>query len=158
LAVALAIPFAGCTVGPDFIRPDAPVADQWLESGGPSVQTDHQEYEDWWAVYHDPTLNRLIDTAYKQNLTLMAAGTRVLEESAIGVRVGSSIRRRSRLGRMSAIIRPSGRSHLKPAASTENYWRASLGTQIAWELDFWGKFRRGVSLRMHLSGVHRDIR
>jgi NodT family efflux transporter outer membrane factor (OMF) lipoprotein len=31
-----------------------------------------------------------------------------------------------------------------PGHALENYWRASLGTQIAWELDFWGKFRRGV--------------
>ena len=31
-----------------------------------------------------------------------------------------------------------------PAHELENYWRASLGTQVAWELDFWGKFRRGV--------------
>ena len=31
-----------------------------------------------------------------------------------------------------------------PLHQLGNYWRASLGTQVAWELDFWGKFRRGV--------------
>jgi NodT family efflux transporter outer membrane factor (OMF) lipoprotein len=146
LAVALMIPFAGCTVGPDFIRPDAPVADQWLESGGPSVQTDHQEYEDWWAVYHDPTLNRLIDTAYKQNLTLMAAGTRVLEARAtLGVAIGELYPQTQQIG---ANVGYNQASQVDPTSNPlhqlENYWRASLGTQIAWELDFWGKFRRGV--------------
>ncbi len=146
LAVALMIPFAGCTVGPDFIRPDAPVADQWLELGGPSVQTDHQEYEDWWAVYHDPTLNRLIDTAYKQNLTLMAAGTRVLEARAtLGVAIGELYPQTQQIG---ANVGYNQASQVDPTSNPlhqlENYWRASLGTQIAWELDFWGKFRRGV--------------
>ena len=82
-AVALVLPFAACKVGPDFTTPTASVADKWLESGDPSVQSDHQEYEDWWTVFHDPTLNRLVDIAYHQNLTLMAAGARVLEARAI---------------------------------------------------------------------------
>ena len=43
-----------------------------------------------------------------------------------------------------------------PSHELENYWRASLGTQIAWELDFWGKFRRGVEVgrcRSYLASI-----
>src|SRR6516162_8527487 len=87
--VALAIPLAACKVGPDFATPAAPVADKWLESADATVHTDRQEYEQWWTVYHDPTLDHLIDLAYRQNLTLMSAGTRVLEARAtLGVAIG----------------------------------------------------------------------
>ena len=146
LAAALAVPIAGCTVGPDFTRPAAPVADQWLEAGGPSVLTDHQEYEAWWTVFHDPTLDRLIDVAYKQNLTLMSAGARVLEARAtLGVAIGEVYPQTQQIG---ANVGYNQASQVDPTSNPlhqlENYWRASLGTQIAWELDFWGKFRRGV--------------
>jgi NodT family efflux transporter outer membrane factor (OMF) lipoprotein len=145
-AVALVLPFAACKVGPDFTTPTASVADKWLESGGPSVQSDHQEYEDWWTVFHDPTLNRLVDIAYHQNLTLMAAGARVLEARAIlGVSIGELYPQTQQIGgnvgyNQASQVDPTS----NPTHQLENYWRASLGTQIAWELDLWGKFRRGV--------------
>ena len=77
LVVALPLALAACMVGPDFTSADAPVAEQWLEAGNPAVRTDRQDYEQWWNAFNDPTLNSLVDRAYKQNLSLMAAGTRV---------------------------------------------------------------------------------
>src|SRR5271166_2364991 len=145
-AVTLVLPFAGCMVGPDFKAPTAPVADKWLESSSPSVQSDHQEYRDWWTVFHDPRLNRLIDIAYHQNLTLMAAGARVLEARAtLGVAIGEFYLQTQQVGanvgyNQASRVDPSS----NPLNDLGNYWRASLGTQIAWEVDFWGKFRRGV--------------
>ena len=50
---------------------------------------DRVDYQTWWTAYHDPTLDRLIDLAYQQNLSLLAAGTRVLEARAkLGVAIG----------------------------------------------------------------------
>ena len=37
---------------------------------------------DWWKSFHDATLNQLTDIAYNQNLTLLSAGTRVLQARA----------------------------------------------------------------------------
>jgi NodT family efflux transporter outer membrane factor (OMF) lipoprotein len=146
LAVALVLPFAGCMVGPDFKNPTAPAADKWLESSSPSVQSDHQEYEEWWSVFHDPTLDRLINIAYDQNLTLMAAGARVLEARAtLGVSIGEFYPQTQQVG---ANVGYNQASKVDPTSNPlnelGNYWRASLGIQIGWELDFWGKFRRGV--------------
>ena len=113
----------------------------------PAVKTDHQEYEDWWTVFHDPTLDRLIEIAYAQNLTLLAAGTR----GAAGA--GDARRRHRRIlpaeAAVGADVGYNQASQVDPTSnplhmSLENYWRASLGIQAAWELDFWGKFRRGV--------------
>src|SRR5215469_6226587 len=89
LSVALLFLCEGCLVGPDFSSPSAPVAEKWLEADNPSVETRNQEYRDWWKVYHDPVLNRLIEIAYNQNLTLVSAGTQVLEARAqLGVAIG----------------------------------------------------------------------
>jgi outer membrane protein TolC len=82
-------------VGPDFSSPSAPVADKWLEAHDPSVKSassiapGHREDWAWWAVFHDPILDRLIKTAYDQNLSLTSAGTRVLQARAeLGVAIG----------------------------------------------------------------------
>ena len=146
LSAVLVLPLAACMVGPDFHTPTPPVATNYLESSNRLVKSDHQDNEDWWTVYHDPTLNRLIDIAYEQNLTLMAAGTRVLEARAtLGVAIGELYPQTQQLGgnvgyNQASTVDPTS----NPLHELENYWRASLGTQVAWEVDFWGKFRRGV--------------
>ena len=61
VAALLLLSCAGCLVGPDFSSPSAPVAEKWLEANNPSVDTRNQEYRDWWKVFHDPVLNRLIE-------------------------------------------------------------------------------------------------
>jgi NodT family efflux transporter outer membrane factor (OMF) lipoprotein len=140
------LPCGGCLVGPDFSAPSAPIADKWLESNNLSVDTRNQEYRDWWTVFHDPVLNRLIETAYNQNLTLISAGTRVLEARAqLGVAIGEFYPQLQQ-GRGSMIYdRP---SHADPTAAPQslirNFWRDALGLTVNWELDFWGKFRRGI--------------
>src|SRR5262249_17321690 len=70
----------GFKVGPNYCKPPAPVAPEWIEADPPGVQ--NRTLEDWWAVFEDPVLNSLIATAYRQNLNLQVAGTRVLEARA----------------------------------------------------------------------------
>jgi outer membrane protein TolC len=43
-------------------------------------------HREWWTVFNDPRLTRLIELAYQQNLTLQTAGVRVLEARAPGHR------------------------------------------------------------------------
>jgi NodT family efflux transporter outer membrane factor (OMF) lipoprotein len=146
LGLVLVLPCGGCLVGPDFSRPAAPVADKWLEASNSSVDTRNQEYRDWWTVFRDPALNRLIETAYNQNLTLVSAGTRVLEARAqLGVAIGEFYPQ-LQVGRGSVTyIRPSHADTTEfPLGVTQNFWRDSLGLTVNWELDFWGKFRRAI--------------
>src|SRR5919198_692232 len=60
----------GFKVGPNYGRPPAPVAEEWIEGKDANVQNRH--LQDWWTVFQDQTLNALIDTAYGQNLSLRA--------------------------------------------------------------------------------------
>src|SRR5262245_15412241 len=130
-------------IGPHFERPDAPVAARWLEADHEAVDSTRQEYRDWWSVFDDPVLTRLIETAYRQNLTLLAAGVRVLQARAqLGVAVGELYPQQQQA------IAQLTRNRI-PLSVPYNvidpiYWQDVFGAQAAWEVDVWGKLRRGV--------------
>jgi NodT family efflux transporter outer membrane factor (OMF) lipoprotein len=146
LAGALLLPIAACTIGPDFTAPIAPLANKFRDVDDRSVKSDPLEYQNWWEGFRDPTLNKLIHIAYNQNLTLLSAGTQVLQARAVlGVAIGISYPQVQQgvgsvnYNRTSAATPLSG-----PNATPSYFWTNALAAQAAWELDFWGKFRRGV--------------
>ena len=146
-AAALLLTCGGCLVGPNFSEPKAPVAEKWLfEAGNASVDTRNQEYRDWWKVFHDPVLDRLIEIAYNQNLTLVSAGTQVLEARAqLGVAIGEFYPQVQQGNGSVAYIRPSHSDTTQfPLGVPHHFWRDALGLTVNWELDFWGKFRRAI--------------
>ena len=143
---SLALPLAGCAVGPDFVPPAAPLADNFTVANNRSLKTDHQDYRDWWRAFHDPTLNRLIQIAYNQNLTLLSAGTRVLQaRAALGIAVGEFYPQvQQGIGSLTYNQASAATPLAAPNSTPNRFWTNSLAAQAAWELDFWGKFRRGV--------------
>ena len=149
----------GFKVGPNYCRPPAPVAEQWIETGSPNVRSRHLQYADWWSVFKDPTLNSLIATAYEQNLNLRIAGTRVLQaraQQAIAAgnffpQTQQATGQYSRVGLShNTFNNPSVFSRLSPGALPPNlpignfYSDWSAGFNLSWELDFWGRFRRAI--------------
>ena len=73
----LALALGGCAVGPDFIPPGAEVQENWIESGDKRVATHREVKRHWWRAFNDPTLDRLIECAYEQNLPVQVAGLRI---------------------------------------------------------------------------------
>ena len=146
LVAAIFLPAAGCAVGPNFVSPEAPVSSKFREANSRSVQSKYEDYRDWWKSFHDPILNRLIQTAYDQNLTLLSAGTRVLQARAIlGIAIGEVFPQVQQGTGSLTYNRASAATPLSaPNATPAFFWTDSVGVQAAWELDFWGKFRRGV--------------
>ena len=61
----------GFKVGPNYGKPAAPVAEDWIQADDSSVQRQH--VQEWWRVFGDPALDSLIVTAYEQNPTLRIA-------------------------------------------------------------------------------------
>jgi NodT family efflux transporter outer membrane factor (OMF) lipoprotein len=145
-APAVILPIAGCAVGPNFVPPEAPIAEKFRFANNRSVKSTYKEYPDWWKSFHDPILDRLIHTAYNQNLTLLAAGTRVLQARAIlGIAIGLEYPQLQQGFGSLINNRSSAATPLAgPNATPAYFWTDSVGVQAAWELDFWGKFRRGV--------------
>lgn len=83
VVIACAMVFSGCTqVGPDFIRPEPPVMQQWMEADEAQVRTSPADYRMWWTAFRDPVLDHLVQIAYAQNIPLHVAGARVFEARA----------------------------------------------------------------------------
>ncbi len=145
--LAALLPLAACSVGPDFLTPLAPLAAKWREAGNPSVKTNREDYQRWWAAFRDPTLDRLVEIAYQQNLTLMEAGARVIEARAVlGQAIGEFYPQTQQLNGTTDYIKPSETDATSNPGNTlaHYFWRANGNAQVAWELDLWGKFRHGV--------------
>jgi len=141
--VAGALLVSGCMIGPSFRTPQAPLASGWSGAGDPDVDTSRAEYVDWWSVFGDPVLTRLVETAYAQNLTLRMAGVRVLEARArLGLAIGELYPQQQQL--------TAGFTYNRIPISIpydvlkNTYWQAALGAQAGWEIDLWGKIRRGI--------------
>jgi NodT family efflux transporter outer membrane factor (OMF) lipoprotein len=135
-----------CTmVGPDFIRPPVKVSQNWLEADDQRVIPEPPEHRNWWRVFDDPNLDRLIDRAYRENLSLKTAGVRVLEARAqLGIAIGEWYPQMQQVSGSLEKNRLSARSPIAGPNTQLSYSQSEIGFQASWELDFWGKFRRTI--------------
>ncbi len=141
---ALLMLTAGCAVGPDYVRPEADTADTWSESIDAGLSTDPAEYGPWWSVFEDPALERLVQIASKDNLPLQIAAARILEaRAALGISRGLRFPQQQQVTGQAARV---GLSENAPnaAIADQSFWDYNVGFDAAWELDLWGRLRRGV--------------
>ncbi|HEV3261757.1 MAG TPA: efflux transporter outer membrane subunit [Gemmataceae bacterium] len=137
----------GFKVGPDYGRPPAPVAKEWIDASDKRVRSETDDLSAWWTVFHDPALNSLICRAYQQNLTLREAGFRVLQARAqMLINVGNLFPQTQAMTgdyTRNALSRETANAN---ALSTAKRWfgQWDYGFNLSWELDFWGRFRRAV--------------
>jgi NodT family efflux transporter outer membrane factor (OMF) lipoprotein len=135
---------AGCTVGPDFVQPKAPVPEQWQEAGGAAVTRKPAEQIRWWEVFGDPVLGKLIETAVESNYSLKIAGLRVLEARAqLGIAVGN-LYPQLQQANGAATYTSASKNAANTASGDLSFWEYGVGASVSWELDFWGKFRRAI--------------
>ncbi len=145
---------AGCTaLGPDFKKPDAPLMENWQQSGA-SISKKPLKQGEWWKFFNDPVLSELIQTAYQQNLSLQVAGLRIVESRAqLGIAVGRLFPQFQELrGSFTDNELSDNAPNIFTGRTDTNYRNVQIGFDSAWELDFWGRFRRGIeSTRAHLA-------
>ncbi len=154
LALFVTFFLSGCSVGPNFSRPDVAVSTNWLDADDWRVKTAPAEYKNWWKAFNDPVLDRLIDRAYQGNLSLRIAGVRVLEARAqLGIAIGRLYPQTQQASASLQYIKTSERSQQAalvesvPAPPVNNlfeYRQDQVGLNASWEIDFWGKFRRAI--------------
>ncbi len=137
--------FAACTtLGPDFETPASDVSEEWIDIEDKNVTSASSDVADWWKIFNDPILDSLITSAYKQNLTLQIAGLRVLEARAqLGIAKGS-LYPQVQQARGGATYNTTSENSANTSFGDLNYWDFDAGFDASWELDFWGKFRRGI--------------
>lgn len=147
--LASALLLAACTtLGPDYEEPDVAWLSDWQtdlygQVAGPEEERE-VDLQFWWHAFNDPVLNSLIDTARRNNLSLRIAGLRIMESRAVlGIASSNMYPQLQQLKGSAAYIdnRSSGGSG---PDIHDNYGAYSAGFDLAWELDFWGRFRRGI--------------
>src|SRR5262249_44461803 len=144
VVVALFPMLAGCMmVGPDYRRPDTPVAEAWIPRDELGIAPGSEPLGPWWESFGGPILADLIVEAYRQNPSLQAAGVRVLEGQARrGIAIGTLFPQTQNA--VGGYTRNVASQNLSVPVSDRDFNDFLLGFDVAWELDFWGKFRRGI--------------
>jgi NodT family efflux transporter outer membrane factor (OMF) lipoprotein len=128
LCLAILPVTTGCTkLGPDFETPVVPEEQAWIEESDPKINKGPVDNASWWRVFNDPAISELVTTAYKENLTLQTVGLRVLEARArLGIAIGGQY------------------PQVQEANGSLAGDRLSTNAPTSWEIDFWGKFQRGI--------------
>jgi NodT family efflux transporter outer membrane factor (OMF) lipoprotein len=135
---------AACTVGPDFKRPVAPVAPAWRANDDPRIATQAATDSSWWKAFGDPTLDRLVEIAYAENLSLQVSGLRIVEARARLALVTGKQFPQLQIAYGSATAQGITQYQASGLNLERNFFDFQLGFDAVWELDFWGKYRRGV--------------
>jgi len=143
--IALAMT-GGCTMlGPDFSRPPVAEPADWMEARDARVSSTPLEHSQWWKVFADPVLDRLVETAYDQNLPLQIAGLRILEARAqLGIATGNLYPQFQQLNASATAVELSENGPNYNPLAEDSFMDYRAGFDAAWELDFWGRFRRGI--------------
>lgn len=139
-SVLASVLLTACTVGPDFVPPqmDAPAA--WSQTVEAGVDVEPQTLIPWWEAFNDPVLNELIIAALENNNSLELTGLNVLRARAqLGIATGSQYPQTQVLAGEATYLSPPDN-----ALQTDGFWSYGLGATAAWEIDFWGRFRRAI--------------
>lgn len=129
-----------CKVGPEYCQPCVEVAPDWIDADDKRVLSDPAELAAWWTTFNDPVLNDLIAEAYSQNLSLREAGARVLEARHLrAIAIGQYFPQQQSLSGSYSYNKSTGTG---PGSRFSN-WSDSFS--LAWELDFWGRYRRAIT-------------
>ncbi|MEA2767529.1 MAG: hypothetical protein QOD93_491 [Acetobacteraceae bacterium] len=163
---------SGCTVGPDFKRPDVTSPASWF--GGPkeavrrppSIPVAEPVDADWWMLFHDPVLTGLERRVAAENLDVKVAEVRFAESRAqLGVARASLFptlggnasyvrQQASNNGIFAVIPSAAGASGANGASGNSAGAVQGRGVQpfdifqggfdASWEVDLWGGVRRSV--------------
>jgi len=153
-AIALsALLIAGCTVGPDYKRPALNVPSTYRQALAPDIAVSSPAPssvpsiadEQWTAVFQDLALQRLIKEALANNFDLRIAAQRVLEAQAhVGIARSQQLPSINASASYSALQIPSSLAGTTSAGAPANsfYRGGGPSASAAWNLDFWGLYRR----------------
>ena len=135
----------GFKVGPNYGQPPAPVAQNWIDAADARVRTESADPSTWWTVFNDPVLDDLVCYAYRQNVTLREAGFRVLEARAqLGIALGNILPQTQDMTGEYLWNAVSNRTANHSFIQKRFFGLWNYGFNLAWELDFWGRFRRTI--------------
>jgi NodT family efflux transporter outer membrane factor (OMF) lipoprotein len=139
---------AACTtLGPDYAEPEAEWLQEWQTDlygeVGDAEKRSSLDVQNWWLRFDDPVLTALIEDARVENPTLQIAGLAILQSRAqLGIADANRYPQSQQATGSAQII---DRQESGGAANNDDTFRSyQAGVGLGWELDFWGRFQRGI--------------
>jgi NodT family efflux transporter outer membrane factor (OMF) lipoprotein len=173
LTILACLVMAGCTVGPNFERPQSTtpeVFNRTQTAQSPSKPVESQFDSDWWTQFNDPVLNDLEKQLADANLDVAQASARLVQSRAERRVAGAAAdptldaaasydrERGSENGILSLLgvtptgtqsqsasgSSPTGVAPLPGSKGSPAYNLYQVGFDATWEIDIWGRVRRSV--------------
>ena len=147
ILVFMPLLLAACTVGPDYVRPTPvetmPTAFKELEGWKVAQPQDGTITERWWELYNDPILNSLVEQVAISNLNIATAEAQFRQARAVVQGAKAGYFPTLTAGATATRSRRSGNSGAgNSGGATSSDFQLPL--DLSWELDLWGRIRRGV--------------
>lgn len=164
-ALALMLALSGCTVGPDYQKPQVNHPADWSawRSGDASLHqlpgSDAQINVRWWESYHDPILNQLVTKALSASPDLKTAALNFAAARAQGSQTSAAqlpeVTLSGKVSREKISEKGSSTRLISEVYSGTNadslldmfgqpYSWYQSGVDFSWEIDLWGHVRRAV--------------
>jgi len=158
------VSLSSCTVGPDFVRPEAPKTEQYTSSGkdplttqpaGGIVQrfeTGQKVPESWWKLFNSSKLDPIVSKAMEKNQTLQAA-LASLRQSQQNVMAGEGVFYPQIDANLGASREQSNLASIGVETPTNTFNLFTLSSSVSYALDIFGGNRRAVeALRAQMDG------
>jgi len=156
LGILLSLFAVGCTVGPNYQRPQTPVPQTWAQDSN-GLTADPVNVAQWWTLFDDAQLGSLVDRAVRSNKDLQLAEARIRQARAQRrVAASSGLPMLNANGSYSRIKRSSAFSSSLGAGTTggtSGFFGGTgsggldlfqTGLDASWEIDVFGGVRRSV--------------
>ena len=140
VAACITAALAGCTVGPDYVRPMVEAPPAWRIDYPKAAEVANLK---WWEQFGDPVLDQLVETALRNNRDLLIAAARVDQFNGALTASASQFYPQVGYGADASRARASavGQPPLPPGANPYfSLYNVSLGAQ--WQVDLFGRVRR----------------
>jgi len=154
LLPAAALLLAGCMVGPNYVRPAAPVTPAYKEAPQtyksddiwkPAQPGDGVRHTRWWELFDDEQLNSLEQQVDVGNQELKSAEARFREARALVGFARADEFPTLGIGAAAASLRDSPHQPYFPLPNSFATGDLQLPVDLSYEVDLWGRIRRGVA-------------
>ena len=134
---------AGCTVGPDYHRPELSLTPAFISGAIMTPAADAH----WWTSFGDALLDRVVERALAQNLDIAAAAARVDQARGAAQAAGAALLPSADATGSAEETSTSRRTPFGAASEqlgfSRDYALYQAGAQASWEIDLFGGLRRG---------------
>jgi NodT family efflux transporter outer membrane factor (OMF) lipoprotein len=140
MALALAAALAGCAVGPEYLKPEAPSPAAWksapaAEGWLPAAPADALDRGEWWKLFGDPTLDDLASRVQVSNQNIAAAVASYAQAQALV---------RGQRAALLPSVTADGTARRSGARNTSPSNAMVAALNADWAPDVWGRLRKAV--------------